>query len=408
MEQETQKERLTPYLVGLMALLFVATFLEGYDFFIVSLILDNLGKDFHIKREVALYGLSVINIGAVFGFFAIRFGDRIGRKPVFIISIVSFGILSIATSFSPNYYAYVALQFLTKMFLVTEFHTAIIMISEEFPPRIRATAVGVLEMAGGFGGVAAAIFSKYALPAWGWRAMYMVGGVPLILAPIVFFYVRETKNYLAIRNTPAARPAPLWHIWTTPSRKNVALVGAVWFLCYLCYAGMIYSWVLFAKTERGWSESQVGVQMGIATVLGMTGYIVAGAVMDAFGRRIASCIFLLCASGSLVWAFTASGSMMLPSLIAAIFFIFSLIPICSTYNAEMFPTELRAQAAAWCNFLLGRPAQVVAPTIVALLIAPMGGIGAAVKLLAIGPVIAAFMIFFLFPETKGIKMDRIH
>ncbi len=408
MRREKGAERLTAYLVGLIALLFIATFLEGYDFFIVSLILDRLCKSFHITQKIALTGLSIMNIGALLGFFVVRLADRVGRKPIFVFSVMGYGVLSIITASAPTFVVYVTLQFFTKMFLVAEFNTAIIIISEEFPPRIRATAVGVLEMAGGIGGVAAALFSKFALPMWGWRVMYMVGGLPLALAPVIFFVMRETGHYAEVRKSAGSMKTSIFHIWTTPSRRRVTLVGALWFLAYLSYASILYHWVLFAKTERGWTESQIGLKMGVATVIGMLGYVASGAVMDAIGRRATGVLFFLCAAAGVVWAFSARDGMMLPSLVFGIFFVCSLIPICSTYNAELFPTELRAQASAWSNFLIGRPAQVAAPFIVANLIGPMGGVGASVRLLAVGSVIAAVLVLFFFPETKGIKMDNIH
>ncbi len=293
MTREKDAERLSAYLVGLIALLFIATFLEGYDFFIVSLILDRLCKSFHITQKVALTGLSIMNIGALLGFFIVRLADRVGRKPVFVFSVVGYGILSIITASAPTFAFYVTLQFFTKMFLVTEFNTAIIIISEEFPPRIRATAVGVLEMAGGIGGVAAALFSKFALPMWGWRVMYMVGGLPLAIAPMIFFVMKETGHYAEVRKSAETMKTSIFHIWTTPSRRRVALVGALWFLSYLSYASILYHWVLFAKTERGWTESQIGLKMGVATVIGMLGYVASGAVMDAIGRRITGVIFFL-------------------------------------------------------------------------------------------------------------------
>jgi MFS family permease len=181
----------------------------------------------------------------------------------------------------------------------------------------------------------------------------------------------------------------------------------MWFLCYLCYAGLIYHWVLFAKTERGWSTQMVSVPMFIASVIGMMGYVVCGVLMDTVGRRKTGVLFFFGSGMSLLWAFTARGTMMQPSLIAAIFFVFGLLPICSTVNAELFPTNLRANAAAWCNFLIGRPAQVLAPFLVAHIMGVVGGIGNAVCFLAIAPFAAVFLVMKFLPETKGIKMDQI-
>lgn len=403
------RERLTPYLAGLMALLCVATFLEGYDFFIVSIILDLLARDFGVAKEVVLKGVALINVGAIVGFFLVRFGDRLGRRPIFLIGVIGYGTLSVLTAASHGFHQYVALQFLTKIFLVTEFNIAIVIVSEEFPARMRGTVVAVLEVAGGIGGGTAMLISKHVLPALGWRGMYWLGGAPLLLVPVILLYVRETGYFRKTREAKQTRSGrPLWYILTTASRGNVARVGALWFLCYLSYAGLIYHWVLFAKTERGWSEAMVSTPMFVATVLGMGGYLVGGLMMDTIGRRKTAIIFFLCSAVSLVAAFTARGALMAPTLIAGVFFIFALLPICSTYNAELFPTELRAEAAAWCNFLLGRPAQVLAPFLVAVLSGVMGGIGNAVCILAVGPLIAVFVVMKFLPETKGVKMDQVH
>ncbi len=392
------------YLAGLMAFLCVATFLEGFDFFIVSLIIDLFSKDFGISNKTALFGVAIINIGAILGFFLVRLGDRIGRKPLFVMGLAGFGLMSLATSFSANFYMYIALQFVTKMFLVTEFNIAIVMVAEEFPSHVRGTAVSVLEVAGGLGGGAAMLISKYVLAAHGWRGMYWIGGAPLIVAPFAFLYLKETLHFINIKEKGENRARALFHIWTTPSAPKALLAGSLWFLCYICYAGLIYHWVLFATTERGWTHAQVGFPMFVASTLGMLGYIVSGAMMDKIGRRKTGVFFFLMSAVSLATAFTAHGSMMMPTLIAAVFFIFALLPVCSTYNAELFPTELRADASAWCNFLMGRPAQVAAPSIVALISTFAGGIGNAVALLSIAPFIAAFIVLKYLPETKGISL----
>lgn len=404
------KKRTAGYLAGLMAVLCTASFFEGFDFFIVSLIIDLLAKDFHVTNEAVLKGVSLINVGAILGFFLIWFGDWFGRKPIFLAGVAGYGALSILTAICPGFHTYVALQFLTKIFLVTEFNIAIVIVSEEYPAKVRGTAVAVLEVAAGLGGGLAMMLSKHVLPEHGWRAMYMIGGAPLLLIPAVLFFIKETRHFEALRAGGAAVKRRLelpWRIWTTPSRRNALIVGSLWFLCYICYAGLIYHWVLFAKTERGWSEKMIGTPMLIATILGMLGYLVSGVFLDWIGRRKTGMLFFSGSAAALVWVFSATGSMMMPSLVAAMFFVFALLPICSTYNAEMFPTELRANASAWCNFLMGRPAQVLAPFIVATLSVAVGGIGNAVRFLAIGPLAAVIVIFLFLPETKGVKMDEV-
>ena len=407
--QDNTGGRMNPYLYGLIALLCVATFSEGYDFFIMSLVLERLGNEFSVDLgNVFKLVVAGVNLGAVVGFFLARLGDRFGRKPILIMGILGFGGCSLLTALSPNIVYYLIVQFFAKMFLVTEFGLAILMVSEEFPASKRATFVAILEVAGALGGGAAMFLSSVIIPAWGWRGMYWVGGVPLLLIPVIIFYVRETVHYTSVKQSGASLSQPLLHIWSTPSKKFVILVGLMWFLAYLSYAGVIYAWPTFAKVERGWSVEQVGLRIVIAFVIGMLGYIVSGVMMDAIGRRFTGVVFFLGSAASLIWAFTAHEPYMIPAIATAMFFIFALLPIASTYNAELFPTEVRANAQAWCNYLFGRPAQVVAPFIIGSLSGFVGGIGPATCTLAVGPFLAVFLVLLFLPETKGIQLDKVH
>jgi len=398
------RERITPYLAGLMTLLCVATFCEGYDFFIISLVITPLSKEFGVEIKNVLYTLSVINIGAVVGFFVIRLGDRTGRKPMLLAGVAGYALMSLLTSFSPSIYCLLGFQALAKMFLVTEFGIAIVIVIEEFPSHIRGTCVALLEVAGGIGGGVALLLGGKIIPAHGWRMMYWLGGAPLALVPLMFLYVRETGHFRRIRSGAEQPPPSLWRIWAIPARKYVPLVGAIWFLGYLSYAGVVYHWIVFAETERAWGVEKVGPTLMVASLIGMSGYVVSGVMMDLLGRRVTGIIFFFCSAVSLVWAFTARGALMIPSVVASMFFIFAILPITSTYNAELFPTEMRTNATAWCNSLMGRPAQVVAPFLVGSLSGVVGGIGNAVCFLAVGPLIAAILIWRLLPETKGIDL----
>lgn len=395
------------YLTTLMLLLCVATLCEGYDFFIVSLVLKRLSVDFNKDIFWVICTLGVINGGGVLGFFAIRLGDKIGRKPVLIAGVIGYGSLSLVTAFTPNLTSYLIVQFFTKIFLVTEFGTAIIMVSEEFSAKRRGTNVAILEVAGAIGGGAAMMLSTVIIPAWGWRGMYKVGVAPLFLVPFMILYIKETTHFLKLRSGEVKAQPSLMAIWSSKSKKYILPVGMLWFLGYLSYAGVIYFWPLFAETERGLTIAQIGPKITIASAVGMSGYVISGAMMDLIGRKPTGIMFFLASAVSLIWAFTAHGELMIPAIVMSMFFIFALLPINSTFNAELFPTEHRAASSAWCNALIGRPAQVVAPFVVGFMSRELGSIGGAVCLLAAGPLVAAILIFLIFPETKGIKLDEI-
>lgn len=416
MDDKNNEERMTPYFYLLIFFLYAATFFEGYDFFCLSLILKGMSDDFlrhvadHAMKEKILFRIVAgVNCGAILGFFLIRYGDKMGRKPIFLISTFGYSVLSLFTYFVPNTSWYLGIQFFAKLFLVAEFGMAIIMVSEEMPAKHRAKYIALLEIAGAIGGGTAMIISKYIIPAYGWRGMYPIGAAPLILIPFMMIFMKETRHFMKIKTGEIEmKREPLLAIWKTDSRKYLILVGAIWFTCYLCYAGVIYVWPYFAETVHGWTSDQIGPKVALAAGIGMLGYLVSGFLMDRVGRRFTATSFYAIGGLCLVWCYNSGPSMMIPSLVFAMFFIFAYIPITSTYNSELFPTERRAMGTAWCNFLIGRPAQIFAPLMIAEFAGYLGGVEKVVTFFVIGPLVAAFLVWRFLPETKGIRLDEVH
>jgi len=68
---------------------------------------------------------------------------------------------------------------------------------------------------------------------------------------------------------------------------------------------------------------------------------------------------------------------------------------------------LRASAVAWTNNTLGRIGMVLSPTIVGTLAGPLGGVGPAVSLMGLFPLLCAALVFFFLQETKELELEQI-
>jgi putative MFS transporter len=77
------------------------------------------------------------------------------------------------------------------------------------------------------------------------------------------------------------------------------------------------------------------------------------------------------------------------------------------YASELFPTEIRATGYGWTSNLAGRITEVSVPLVVGLLIAPLGGIPAAIACVSIGPIIGAALVLRYAPETRGLTLEQI-
>ncbi|HHH27131.1 MAG TPA: MFS transporter, partial [Polyangiaceae bacterium] len=95
------------------------------------------------------------------------------------------------------------------------------------------------------------------------------------------------------------------------------------------------------------------------------------------------------------------------ALVFAIFGASAVLPVLNAYTSELFPTDLRGDAFAWTNSLLGRIGYVASPALVGAMAEGLGwGYGPAVQVTAIGPLVALALIFLWLPETKNKELEE--
>lgn len=152
--------------------------------------------------------LSPAQLGPIFGagLFGLTVGsflfgplaDRIGRKRVITISLVLFGMGSLACAYAPSPLWLIALRFATGAGLGGAMPNAITLSSEFSPARSRALMVTLMfcgfTLGLAFGGAVAALL----IPLFGWQGVFVFGGVfPLVLVPIVWIWMPESLRFMA-------------------------------------------------------------------------------------------------------------------------------------------------------------------------------------------------------------------
>jgi MFS transporter, putative metabolite:H+ symporter len=405
----------------LILLVSTASFFEGYDFIILNLVLPFLQKEFSLSILQAGLAASAIAIGTIVAFFVLRLGDYFGRRAMLMWTVLGYTAATALTAASHSVYGFVAMQFLARVFLVAEWGISTVIIAEELPAAKRGFGISIVQAAAGVGGiVGSAVFPIVSKVALGWRAMYLIGILPLIVIFFIRRSVRETKRYAELRAAQVDKPA--WtEILDKRYRKNLIVIACLWLFMYLGYTPILTFWTTFAMGDRGLSTGQVSLIVAIAYTIGLSGFIAAGKLMDGWGRRPTCVLFFGVGAIATFAAFNAPDSPLLmgASLVVLIFFATSYLTLCSTYTAELFPTRLRASAAAWTNNTLGRVGMVLAPTMVGLLAGlfagssggpgggPSSGVGPAVGLMGLFPLLCALIVLVFLPETKRRELEEI-
>src|SRR5262249_44104188 len=192
----------TKYLRLIVALLMSATVFEGYDITIFHLCTPNIASTFGLSDAAIGTIATIVRFGGVFSFVLVTGADLYGRKPILSITVVFYTLFTLMTALSRGMVTFAIFQSSAQLFLAAEFGVAVTMISEEFPDEARGRAIAALHTVA-FVGVAAAglLYGRVAPSAWGWRGMYLLGIVPLILTAFLRRGLRETMRFQALEAT---------------------------------------------------------------------------------------------------------------------------------------------------------------------------------------------------------------
>jgi MFS family permease len=201
-------------MLGVIALAFL---FESYDQAMLTAALKQIAESFAVQESDLGGLLGWVYLGAVPAFFLVPFADRLGRRRVFLGSLVGLSAATFATAFAPGVSSFVALQMLSRTFMVTCSATAFVIIAEEFPAAHRGWGIGILGALGALGyGLGLLLFAAIEVLPHGWRAMYVVGIVPVLLLPHFRRRVPETGRFDRQRRAGGWADGGWWQGWWRP------------------------------------------------------------------------------------------------------------------------------------------------------------------------------------------------
>ncbi len=249
-----------PWLFGLIMLF------DSWDSVSIAFILPSIARQWSLGVLQSGWLISAGYGGQFLGAIACGWlAERHGRLPILRPVTILMCLLAIACALARSFDALVAIRLVQGLAIGGATPVAISYINEVAPSATRGRFFGTFQflMLSGFG--LASLLSAVVVPAFGWRAMFLLGAVPLLLAPFLFA-IPESPRWLAARgrtadaiaalarlggeppaHAPAARPAqtdrPALFALVSPEFRTLSVVaGLLWFLTYLVSFGLV-SWV---------------------------------------------------------------------------------------------------------------------------------------------------------------------
>jgi len=340
--------------------------------------------------------------GILFGYLA----DRIGRARSLMYSILTYSAFTALTATSGSVIELVFWRVLVGFGMGGEWSAGSVLVSETWPAQHRGKAIGLMQSGWAIGYILAALLAAALLPTLGWRAMFVVGLLPALLAAWIRRNVPEPELWRERRGTQAAlQTVGIAQIFRPPLLKKTLIATSVTTSVLFAYWGL-FTWIptfLSTPIENGGAGMTIVrttawiIPMQIGAFLG---YNLFGFLADRFGRRPVFVVFLVFAA-ALVPLYGQLGQsevllMVLGPLIG--FFGHGYFSVFGAMLAELFPTSIRGTAQG-LTYNTGRAVSALAPFTIGAL-AHVYGIGSALGLTSAFFLLGAALIFLL-PETKG-------
>jgi len=286
------------------------TFLEWYDFLTFAtlavvfapLFFPSSDPNTALLASLATFGVGMIvrPIGAaLFG----SMGDRIGRKPVFMITIALMGIATVSVGFLPTYaqvgiwapILLVSLRLLQGLSAGGEIGGSAVYLTEHAGNECRGLKTSFLQLMGPLGilfsTLQIALLRNYLSPeefqSWGWRVPFWISIALLLIAFKARMALEETPVFLELSKTHQQSKSPLLNNFRDPqTRKRMFLLffcisagGAVLFFCVQVYTA------IFLKTSVKLAPALVDQLSIYATLALFPLTIFAGWLSDKIGRK---------------------------------------------------------------------------------------------------------------------------
>jgi putative MFS transporter len=400
-------------------MLMSATIFEGYDITIFHLATPEIARTFHLADPAIGLMATVVRFGGMLSFFVVILADRYGRKPIISITVLCYTVLTLFTAISRGVGSFTLFQSAAQIFLAAEFGVAVTMISEEFPDARRGRAIAALHMVAFLGVTAAAL--TYAIMAesrWGWRGMYLLGIAPLVMIAFLRRGLRETARFVALERARTASGEPRPPFWASirnclaplagPYRSRLLIMAALWNSIGLIGGPLVTFFSLYTKRDHHWKSHQVAAAIILAYAMGTVGSMLSGFLMDRFGRRFTTSFFYLMSGAAMYMLFTSDSYLaILAAEVTTMFAYQAARTATSALSTELFPTAIRATGYSLCVQVIGQICWMLSPLVIGMLSGPLGGLGKAASLFAIGPLIGVVIVIWLVPETRGKTLEEL-
>jgi MFS family permease len=378
--------------------------LDAMDVLLFVFTINVLRAEFHLSAaQAGMVSSFTLAFSAAGGIVFGVLSDRIGRARCLMLSILIFSAASAGTALSWNPGSLLFWRALIGIGLGAEWSTGAVLVAETWPAEHRAKAVGIMQSGWALGYMLAAGMTALILPRWGWRALFLAGLFPAMLALLIRRNVQEPE----IWKRRVVEKTGLKEVFQGVLRRRTILASVLATCVLFAYWGL-FTWIpgfLSASTAKGGAGLTIVQTSGFVVPMQLgafAGYVCFGLLADKLGRRPAFvCYVLAAAILTPVYGATrdAHTLLLLGPLIG--FFGTGFFSLFGAMLSELYPTRVRGAGLGFV-YNIGRGCSALAPWTVGYF-ADHYGIGSSLGLNSAFFALGAVLIFAL-PETRQVEL----
>jgi MFS family permease len=426
----------------------VGWMLDAFEVTIINNVIGALRDLWHLTNLQASWILSVWFIGIMAGAYLFGYlADRFGRRRLFLLTLLLYGVLTFVTAFAPGYFSFMGLRLLAAVGVGAEYSAINAAISEFIPAQHRGKTNAIVMNFWSVGAILAALVTLFLLnnlqPDIGWRAAFGFGAVIALCAGVIRRYIPESPRWLLAQGNEAAAEAVVENIESGnlerlrtvhPSPRFPAVAhsgfwgqsyelikrypGRVALGCLLDfseaagYYGLFAFLALFILPALAVPAQFVPWFYLVGNVGALAGGVIAAISLDRIGRKITvpglysltvvGVLLLTAATRTGDWRWVLAGF-----TLANLFATGSWVSAYPTFS-EIFPTHLRSTGIG-LSVAFGRIGAFMAPIVLTIVANAWGMLPALVLLAAFWLIGAIAMVpwYFRGVEAKGRPLEAL-
>lgn len=352
--------------------------LDAFEVQIIGSVIPSIAQQWDLshREQVWIFVVWFVGVGLGAGLFG-YLADRVGRKRLFVATLLLYSLAAIATAAAPSYGFFVAFRFLTGLGVGGEYSAVASAIAEFMPARLRGRTNAAVMNMWSIGGIAAGLvgilFVSAVLGTGGWRFALLFGVLSAAYALYARRLIPESPRWLAsqgrleeanaiierISGIPRDRAEYLPHELRTSAREQLRELwrehrGRLLYGMTLdfseasAYYGLFTFLSVFVLTDSQVhvSASAVPYYYVVANGGGLVGGLLVSWSLDRIGRKptvllayVAAALSVLTVAGA---ATTGSAALTLAAFTFAVLCATSAWVSAYPTFSELFPTHLRA------------------------------------------------------------------